>query len=325
MADGSHIEWTDATWNPITGCSVVSPGCTNCYAMRLAGTRLKHHPSRKGLTDNSKAGPVWNGTVRFNEEWLDQPLRYTRPRLIFPCAHGDLFHESVPFAWIDRCFAVMALADRHRFQVLTKRSDRLLEYMSVDFDKPLAECVEARVGAQAMEIAASRGEDVWAPYWDAWWTWPMPHIWLGVSVEDQARANERIPKLLRTPAAVRWVSAEPLVGPVDIAQYLELGNLDMGIGSPGVDWVVAGGESGPATRPIRPMHPDWARSLRDQCAATDTAFFFKQWGDWVSVSEVEGDGPHHHFEDGATVRRVGKKKAGRTLDGVIHDGMPDFA
>jgi protein gp37 len=130
MADSTKIEWTDATWNPITGCSVVSPGCTNCYAMRLAGTRLAHHESRAGLTRDTKAGPVWTGEVRFNEQWIDQPLRWRKPRLIFVCAHGDLFAEGVPDEWIDRVFAVMALAPQHTFQVLTKRSARMREYMS---------------------------------------------------------------------------------------------------------------------------------------------------------------------------------------------------
>ena len=110
MAENTKIEWADATWNPITGCSVTSPGCTNCYAMKLAGTRLQHHPSRAGLTVPSKAGPVWTGEVRFNEQWLTQPLQWKRPRRIFVCAHGDLFHENVPDEWIDKVFAVMALA-----------------------------------------------------------------------------------------------------------------------------------------------------------------------------------------------------------------------
>ncbi len=130
MSDGTKIEWTDATWNPITGCSVVSPGCTNCYAMHLAGTRMKNHPSRIGLTDASKAGPVWNGALRFNQEWLEQPLRWRKPRMIFVCAHGDLFHESAPDAWIDQVFDVMARAPQHRFQVLTKRAQRMRDYLS---------------------------------------------------------------------------------------------------------------------------------------------------------------------------------------------------
>jgi len=129
MAGSSTIEWTDATWNPVTGCSVVSPGCINCYAMRLAGTRMRHHWSRQGLTNDSKAGPVWNGQVRFNEEWLDQPLRWRKPRRIFVAAHGDLFHEAVPDEWIDRCFAVMSLTPQHKHQVLTKRPDRMRDYL----------------------------------------------------------------------------------------------------------------------------------------------------------------------------------------------------
>ncbi len=129
MADRTKIEWTDATWNPITGCSVVSPGCTNCYAMKLAGGRLRGHPSRKGLTIPSKAGPVWTGEVRLNEEWLDQPLRWRKPRSIFVCAHGDLFNENVPDEWIDQVYGVMALCPQHTFQVLTKRPERMREYI----------------------------------------------------------------------------------------------------------------------------------------------------------------------------------------------------
>jgi protein gp37 len=125
MSDNSHIEWTDATWNPITGCSILSPGCTNCYAMGLAGTRLRHHPSRAGLTREVNGHHVWTGDVRLNEQWLTQPLQWSRPRMIFVCAHGDLFHESVPDEWIDRVFAVMALCPQHTFLVLTKRSARM--------------------------------------------------------------------------------------------------------------------------------------------------------------------------------------------------------
>lgn len=130
MADKTHIEWTDATWNPITGCSVISPGCTNCYAMRLAGTRLKHHPSREGLTAPSNAGPVWNGKVRLNRQWLYQPMEWKSPRMIFVCAHGDLFHEDVPDDWILDVFTIMAIAHQHTFQVLTKRADRMQDFLS---------------------------------------------------------------------------------------------------------------------------------------------------------------------------------------------------
>ncbi len=277
MSDKTKIEWTDATWNPITGCSVVSPGCTNCYAMGLAGTRLRNHPSRAGLTNDSRAGPVWNGQVRFNENWLDQPLRWRKPRMIFVCAHGDLFHESVPDEWIDRVFAVMALAPQHTFQVLTKRAERMREYIAsanfgeVDrWTKPLLTTMRrAKTGSRFVVEE-----------------WPLPNVWLGVSVEDQTRADERIPRLLNTPAAVRFISAEPLLGPVDLTMCTYDGMVRINaltgeggwpvphaICGPALDWVIVGGESG---RNARDMNPDWARSLRDQCKAADVAFFMKQ-------------------------------------------------
>lgn len=370
--DGTKIEWTDATWNPITGCSVVSPGCTNCYAMRLAGTRLQHHPSRAGLTRDTKAGPVWTGEVRFNEQWLDQPLRWKRPRRIFVCAHGDLFHEAVPDEWIDRVFAVMALAPQHVFQVLTKRPERMRDYM-------------------LRLVAANQEHGPDGPLVPERCTWndltatghhhPLPNVWLGTSVEDQARADERIPILLDTPAAVRWISAEPLLSEVRldrIPQPAELAPSTMNALSgtcwpdftgiaynqryPRLDWVVAGGESGPGARP---MHPDWPRSLRDQCAAAGVPFFFKQRGEWStgSILMTTGQPIFRQFstfrewvnkaptrvnggicldaagrrcrigadfmrarDEGAfpvtILDRVGKKAAGRLLDGVEHNGMP---
>lgn len=341
MADGTKIEWTDATVNAINGCTVVSPGCTNCYAMRLAGTRMKNHPTRAGLTQDSKAGPVWTGEVRLNEQALMQPLRWSKPRMIFWNAHGDMFHPAVPDEWIDRCFAVMALTPQHIHQVLTKRADRMREYLS-------ARDVRARIGVLIPGLVRSWRENA-RGIWQAQ-IWPLSNVWLGVSVEDQQRADERIPDLLNTPAAVRWLSCEPLLGPIDLTRiclvpqvrgsaragihidalrgrYVEsgmayIGDWDINAPFPSdastltLDWIVVGGESGP-----RPMHPTWARSLRDQCAI-GVPFFFKQWGDWVSVSEVEGTGPHHQFSDGTTVRRVGKRIAGRTLDGLIHNAMP---
>ncbi len=335
MADHTHIEWTDATWNPVTGCSVVSPGCTNCYAMKLAGTRLKHHPSRAGLTVDTKAGPVWNGMVRLNEQWLDQPLRWKRPRMIFVCAHGDLFHEDVPDEWIDRIFAVMAEAHWHTFQVLTKRSARARAYLSTW-------ATRERIGeAQHHEHGDNCAYTNVAC--DA--IWPLNNVWLGVSAEDQQRADDRVPDLLETPAAVRFVSAEPLLGPI------ELRDIHDGVDCLGrrtgarLDWVIVGGESG---RRARPTHPDWVRNIRDACAAAGTAFFFKQWGtwsafydrdrddpDWRSVPTVDGQmgsgatrflnlagGCGFHGEKLVAVRNVGKNLAGRLLDGVEHSAMP---
>jgi len=309
VADNTAIEWTDATWNPITGCSVVSPGCTNCYAMRLAGTRLQHHPSRAGLTRDSKAGPVWNGAVLFNEQWLDQPLRWSKPRMIFVCAHGDLFHESVPDEWIDRVFSMMLRASWHTYQVLTKRPARMRSYVTRLYE--LAQSDDSEWFARGGVTPVVGG-------------WKVPqHIWLGVSAEDQKRADERIPHLLATPAAVRWVSAEPLLGPVDLrAIYPDTTmQIDALTGDAEHLLGLAGGESGPGARP---MHPAWARSLRDQCAAAGVPFHFKQYGNWAPADfEVLGDMPRvHEFEDGTRVGDFGKKAAGRLLDGREHNGAP---
>lgn len=302
MAETSSIEWTDATWNPITGCSVVSPGCTNCYAMRLAGTRLKHHPSRAGLTVESKAGPVWNGQVRLNEGWLDQPFAWGKPRMIFVNAHGDTFHESVPDAWIDQIFARMAISYQHVYQVLTKRSSRMRAYLNDPG-------VGARVWKLALELVRSRGR------WDGREDWPLTNVWVGVSAEDQPRWDERVGDLVETMAAVRWVSAEPLLGPIADDGKLYL-----------IHWLVAGGENGP-----RPTHPDWIRRLRDDCSEAETAFFFKQWGSFAPIEALSPGFTANGFTqwlpgspEGAPafVYRVGKRVAGRLLDGVTYDAMP---
>jgi len=369
MADGTSIEWTDATWNPVTGCSVVSPGCTNCYAMKLAGTRLRNTASRRGLTRDSKAGPVWTGEVRLNEEWLDQPLRWRRPRKIFVCAHGDLFAENVPDEWIDRVFAVMALAPQHTFQVLTKRAKRMREYLTRPYragqftsiledgraiDTPAAHVrthaamcdllpkapAAALNRASAWQARHNPGDDGFIRFW------PLPNVWLGVSAEDHARAAERVPELLATPAAVHFVSAEPLLGQINFhwmymagtngldalsgeTEERETGRLLPG---PKLDWIIVGGESG---QDARPMHPAWARSIRDQCAAHSVPFFFKQWGAWAwspdTMNFAEGEAwarsvGANFFEQhssGHTAALIGKHRAGRLLDGVEHNALPE--
>lgn len=324
MADHTGIEWTDATWNPITGCSVYSPGCERCYAMGLAHGRLRNHPSRAGLTNRHGK---WSGEVRLNGYWLTQPRRWTRPRRIFVCAHGDLFHERVPDAWIDIVMAEMATAKQHIYQVLTKRADRMRDYLT-------------RLTTRD--------------------SYPWPHVWLGVSVEDQQRADERVPVLLETPAAVRFVSAEPLLGLVDLTairrfnpsgrpwinalngivtrgQYLPRSESECGIGIssripgelPALDWVIVGGESGSGARP---MHPDWARRIRDDCEAAGVAFHFKQWGEWAPTTmearlTARLDGHLRMGDtivlDGEKLSRLGKRAAGRNLDGRTWDGMPE--
>jgi protein gp37 len=362
MSDRTKIEWADATVNAINGCSITSPGCSHCYAMRLAGTRMRDHPSRRGLTDQAKTGPVWNGTVRLHEPALLQPLHWKAPRRIFWNAHGDTFHESVPDAWIDQVFAVCALTPQHTHMILTKRSARMREWFERydgAHDDNCADKVANVVDLIAWPSARREALDRLA-------YWPLPNVWLGVSIEDQQRANERIPDLLATPAAIRFISAEPLLGPVDIdCPDVDWMAQPEGNGIVGdrlkIDWVIAGGESGPGARP---MHPAWARALRDQCARADIAFHFKQWGEWAPICEMPDaliedlyhPAPKHSPEasrrckvnqcvlhaDGArfdgkamfnlpafqagtgamTMFAVNKSRAGRLLDGVEHNAFP---
>lgn len=340
MADKTTIEWTDATWNVVNGCSVTSPGCKHCYAMKQA----HRVDCRRGLTEKTAGGMVWTGEVRFNEKVLDQPLRWREPRRIFVCAHGDLFHENVPDGWIDRVFAVMALCPQHTFQVLTKRAARMRKYCSNlrnDDARWFAALQSVRTGegSFALQDAHDRLDDMGV----------LRNVWLGVSVEDQARADERIPDLLATPAAMRWLSCEPLLGPVMLDRLptkdgwrdVLSGDYHTGPavicgepGDPTINWVIVGGESGPKARP---MHPDWARSLRDQCAAAGVPFLFKQWGAWAPLQKARpatcGNAawPDGTVGLGESDDRGGKGEAmyiatkalaGRMLDGVQHDGFP---
>jgi protein gp37 len=320
MSANSKIEWTETTWNPIAGCAVVSPGCTNCYAMGEAHRlgELIGQAKYKGLTRVVNGKPVWTGEVRVWEKALFDPLKWRKPKRIFVNSMSDLFAEGVDNATIDRIFAVMRDAPQHTFQVLTKRADRMREYM--------------RHAKAALGV--------------------LPNVWLGVSVEDQRRADERIPLLLDTPAAVRWISAEPLLGPVDLVNLHPRDGVtvdairgqrlnrtgDYSNDETHLDWVVVGGESGPDARP---MYPHWARQLRDQCEADDVPFFFKQWGEnWPAektkigpdgeVWRTSPNGKDVWFLDeiGKTappqVRfiRYSKKATGRTLDGRTHDAYP---
>ena len=218
MSDGSSIEWTDATWNPVTGCTKVTRGCDNCYAERFAERwrGIQGHPFESGFD------------LTLRPERLDQPLKWKRRRMIFVNSMSDLFHKEVPREFVDRVFVTMEAADWHVFQVLTKRSSLMRSYL------------KSRYGR-------GRGP---------------AHIWCGVSVED-AEGTARIAHLQATPAGVRFLSVEPLIGAV--------GTIDL----TGIDWVIAGGESGPGARPI---HLEWVREVRDQCLEQNVAFFFKQWG-----------------------------------------------
>ena len=329
----TKIEWTDETWNPVTGCTKVSEGCDHCYAETIAHrfTGTKAYPNGFDVT--------------LRPERLDQPLRWKRPRKVFVSSMSDLFHKDVPDDYIARVFAVMALAPQHTFQVLTKRPGRMRSLLS-------SEQFESAV------FLATEGR------FEGCFPWPLPNVWLGTSVENQKWADVRIPLLLDTPAAIRFLSCEPLLGPIDLNHWIGHTPECLGSDDPPwctcpwegrtrepyfykdkIHWVIVGGESGPGARP---MHPDWARSLRDQCQATGVPFHFKQWGEWG----IQGDSTRQCFiwPDGSTqdarglysspitgallpteiptrpgwihMVRCGKRTAGRELDGQTWDEYP---
>jgi protein gp37 len=282
MGDKSAIQWTDATWNPVTGCSKVSPGCAHCYAETLTA----RYAGSKGWIEEHRPWTPENAehNVRLHPERLDQPLRWRRPRMVFVNSMSDLFHELVPDEFIAQVFDTMRLAREHTFQILTKRPERMRE-------------------------VCERLED---PLWvDIAEKMPLPNVWLGTSIENR-RYVSRADELRATPAAVRFVSAEPLLGPLvkpfnnaDLMARLQA-SLDPGpyLDLTDIDWLIVGGESGPGHRP---MEVEWVRSLRDVCGAQagpdlydhpHTAFFFKQWGG------------------------VTPKSGGRLLDGRTWDEIP---
>jgi protein gp37 len=295
VADKTGIEWTDATWNPTTGCDKVSPGCDHCYAMTLA-PRLKAMGSPKYQTDGNPAtsGPGFGYAE--HPTALDQPLRWTRARRIFVNSMSDLFHQDATPEFQARVWAVMALSGQHTFQVLTKRPGVMRSRLSADwFRRSVAHYAYRIVTGQDPEVSVSHNRQAAVP-----WLlddWPLRNVWVGTSVEDQKRADLRIPHLLDTPARVRFLSCEPLLGPVSIMDAL--GNDLWGWQrlNQALHWVIAGGESGPGARP---MDLDWARGLRDQCGDAGVAFHYKQQG--------SGDG-------GAKSRRV--------LDGRTWDEFPE--
>ncbi|AMS02071.1 DUF5131 family protein [Mycobacterium phage Panchino] len=353
MSDHTGIEWTDATWNPATGCTKVSAGCDNCYAEKIA-----HRFAGTSAYPNGFE-------VTLRPERLDWPLRKRKPLRIFVNSMSDLFHDQVPDEYIAKVFAVMAAARHHTFQVLTKRHGRMRSLLS-------SEAFRDGVAEYAQQHAdPTRGGSIPTGPWDGPEWWPLWNVWLGVSTENQKWADVRIPALLDTPAAVRFISAEPLLGPIDLSRFLRPTKCSQcGHGwraaacgpthavlaaDPGLHWVIVGGESGPGARP---MHPAWARSLRDQCTAADVPFLFKQWGEWGTAAPMDPHGrldfrggvvmtddgnvyqpgdldwpdgprrgeahradfPHHHP---TYLYRVGKKRTGRELDGRTWDQYPE--
>ena len=327
MGDTTHIEWTDATWNPVTGCTRVSPGCVNCYIDWAPPFRVegRHFTDRDG--NRSHAIGATTG-VRLHPDRLDWPLRKRswRGKRVFVCSLADLFHDDVPDEYIARVFAVMALTPEVTYQVLTKRPARMRALLSSpDFHWRVWPWKWAVTYGGIVNMAACEAVRRPCRLGERHMT-PLPNVWLGVTVEDQERADLRIPILLDTPAAVRWLSCEPLLGPVNLGRAVgTYYGGDPREDESGIDWVVAGGESGPGARP---MHPDWARSLRDQCRDAGVPFLFKQWGDLVTEEQAPEDitlpavSWRHLGDDQPPVWRVGKKRAGRLLDGRTHDGYP---
>lgn len=322
MGATTSIEWTDATWNPVGGCSIKSPGCINCYAQRLCGTRLKAHPLYAGTTTLVKDKPVFNGkmTAAPNDDpvWT-WPLRWRgakqpklgtgKPSLIFVGDMSDLFHEDRPLETIDRTMAVAQLADNHIFQLLTKRADRMRSYF--DIDAPW------RVW-MAMQKFYPEASDL---RWNHEPPFLLPNVWLGFSAERQQEFDERW-EHMRPLAEAGWtifVSIEPALGPVILPpDFLKLGRRAQ---------VIFGGESGPDARV---HHIDWSRSLRRQCLMFNVAFFYKQWGEWCAEGQeqiadyggCEGKSGAVVILDYPVMHRVGRKVAGRLLDGQEHSEFP---
>jgi protein gp37 len=327
MGDKTGISWTDATWNPITGCSRVSEGCRNCYAERFAHRFSGKGQRYEGLTQIVNGHPAWTGVVEFNEKALLKPLSWKSPRRIFVNSMSDLFHENVTDEQRDRIFSVMTLCPHHTFQVLTKRPQMMMRYLQLRTTRSL-------IYMAAVEIAA--GIKMERPHLVEL---PLSNVWLGTSVENQNTADERIPFLIETPAAVKFLSCEPLLGPIEFKKVPGFNRMGLDLSN---WWVICGGESGPGARP---MNLQWARRLRDQCKNALVPFFFKQWGEWapshpkpsgtpgrfalVAQSGDEGyfDGleqyPRQFSAFGSIVmERIGTRKAGDLLDGVQHHEYP---
>ncbi|MCB2199676.1 phage Gp37/Gp68 family protein [bacterium] len=393
---GTGIEWTDATWNPMTGCQKISEGCRWCYADTMSKRLQGNYRKLEG-----EGTPIPAGIKRyrdgfapaFHPDALGEPLRWKKPRRVFVCSMSDLFHTSFSFEQIAAVFGVMAACPQHQFQVLTKRPERMkawfewVEREHVFYD-PAGKERGWKIGSLLCDCSykVRPSPDCHVPLHGHGNTpWPLPNVWVGVTVENQAAADERIPLLLETPAAVRFLSCEPLIGPVDLDGWLpgqysclhcgyvgektgdqetceECGSVfpppgkkgEMvpcgcgstsylnscprcgaseggGFGTYGseglsptptvLDWVIAGGESGPKARP---SHPDWFRTLRDQCQAAGVPFFFKQWGQWMPDfdSKTFKDGRRSFRWGDFIMHSVGKKKAGRELDGRTWEEYP---
>lgn len=309
MSQNTSIEWTDATWNPVRGCSRISPGCVNCYAegiaARFSDPATEETPAGPFhlYADRNKSGSKWTGKVDLIEDKLLEPLSWRKPRRAFVNSMSDLFHEGMPDEAIDRVFAVMALTPHITHQVLTKRAHRMREYFSKIQNGGFTRKLEVCMAADAIATSGISPVNLYRPT-DAW---PLPNVWLGVSVEDQQAADERMPELLNTPAAVRFVSYEPALEAVDWRPYLPgrvnphwTGRADDNPASEwGLDQIICGGESG---RGARPFDIAWARQTIRQCREAGVACFVKQLG---AVPIMRGC-RQHHYDWGSAIGKTAK-------------------
>ncbi len=334
MSDKTGIEWTDATWNPVRGCSQVSEGCRNCYAKRVAARfsgpgqpydGLATRGKRTGLpvlrteTAASREGR-WTGEVRLIPKHLADPLRWKRPRRVFVNSMSDLFHERLTNEQIAAVFGVMAAAPQHTFQCLTKRSKRMREWFA--WIEERGDRWAPRRCGDAAEVAGAPvyrvGQNGRSPWNDSRCMWPLPNVWLGVSVENEDAMDERLSDLYATPAAIRFLSCEPLIGPVVVPVTHVFGPKPAWTG-PRINWVIAGCESGPGKRTCDVA---WLRSLRDQCAETETAFFLKQAQHTVDVDGITGDVVTPVSYGAGSKRKPGGVIGAPYLDGKQHLAFP---
>lgn len=317
----SKIGWTDETWNIVTGCNKVSPGCRNCYALHMSH-RLGHNPKAgekyKGTTEKTGREPQWTGHVQTHNEELIVPLSLQKPRRIFVCSMSDLFHPDVKVEFIAKVFAVMSGCPQHQFQVLTKRPERMKKLINDD-----GFCSYVKSTFNSKQLLGNIPMNTPFP------GWPLPNVCLGTSVEDKER-KFRIAHLRDTLAAVHFLSLEPLL---DNMGHMYLKD---------IDWVIVGGESG---KNARLMHPAWVKSIRDQCERKGIPFFFKQWGEYAyyhglpipldhaakikyywqfgKFNRVKPDDPASVLKQYPIACKVGKHEAGNLLDGQKHEEFPD--
>ncbi|AYO30628.1 phage Gp37/Gp68 family protein [Biomaibacter acetigenes] len=323
----TKIEWATTVWNPVAGCTKISPGCEHCYAERMA----KRLAGRYGYP---KENPF---QVTFHRERLNEPAKWKKPQRVFVCSMGDLFHEDVHFQDISIIWWTMLWFSQHTYMILTKRPERIIKFF---------EYLESDIGGWKWITEGGTNKRYYKQ-----WKWPLPNVWIGVTAENQEMADKRIPVLLQIPAAVRFVSVEPMLGPINLIKDDDLywePTKQQWVPRIGLDWVICGGETGPGARP---MCPDWVRDLRDQCISAEVPFFFKSWGDWAPWYGDEDDGcpgdpeceeincsgcrkaRFWRFTGGGPAGyeprdvlysvRVGKKAAGRILDGQEWNQLPN--